>query len=142
VEGEAVALRVTEDEFQVFLRRQGKPVAVIVPETPVRRSKYGNTKVTVDGETFDSKGEYRRHCELVLEQKAGLITGLQRQVNISLEVNGYHICFYRADWVYYRNDERVVEDFKGKKTDVYLLKSKLFYALFGQKIKEVYNTRR
>ena len=47
-------------------------------------SKYRSKKVTVGGMTFDSKKEYKRWCELCLLQKAGKITGLERQVPFEL----------------------------------------------------------
>ena len=47
-------------------------------------SKYRSRKVTVGGITFDSKREYNRWCELCLLQKAGKITGLDRQVKFEL----------------------------------------------------------
>ena len=47
-------------------------------------SKYRSKKVTIDGVTYDSKKEYRRWCELCLLQKAGKITGLERQVPFEL----------------------------------------------------------
>jgi hypothetical protein len=136
-----MALRVTEDEFRTFLARQGKEVAVIVPRETPKPSKYGNKRTVIDGLVFDSKGEAGRWMELRTMEKAGLIERLERQVRISLEVNGHHICTYVADFVYYQDDERIVEDFKGKRTDTYMLKSKLFAAIHGQRIKEV-QTRR
>lgn len=47
-------------------------------------SKYRSKKITVDGVTYDSQKEYRRWCELNLLQKAGKITGLDRQVAFEL----------------------------------------------------------
>ena len=47
-------------------------------------SKYRSRKVTVDGVTYDSVKEYRRWRELCLLQKAGKITGLDRQVKFEL----------------------------------------------------------
>lgn len=44
------------------------------------KNKYYSKKVTIDGETFDSKKEARRYRELLLLEKAGEITGLERQV--------------------------------------------------------------
>ena len=47
-------------------------------------SKYRNKKITVDGITFDSRKEYVRWCELSLMERAGVITGLDRQVKFEL----------------------------------------------------------
>lgn len=50
----------------------------------MRQNKFGNRKVTVDGETFDSKKEYNRYRELLLLVRAGKIHDLFRQVKYEL----------------------------------------------------------
>ncbi len=47
-------------------------------------NKYKNKKVEVDGIVFDSKKEAKRYQELLLLEKAGEITDLQRQVKFVL----------------------------------------------------------
>lgn len=47
-------------------------------------NKYRRKKITVGGITFDSKKEYNRWCQLCLLQRAGKITGLDRQVAFEL----------------------------------------------------------
>ena len=96
-------------------------------------SKYGNKVVTRGGEKFDSAKEARRYGELVLLQRAKVITDLKRQEKFELipsqRVNGKVVeraCSYVADFVYKENGEMVVEDTKGVKTEVYKLKKKLF----------------
>ena len=78
-------------------------------------NKYGAKKVTADGITYDSQGEYRRECELKLQEKAGIISSLKRQVRFSFDVNNVHVCNYIADWTYtiVKTNTGVVEDFKG-----------------------------
>lgn len=130
-----------------------------------RRSynKYGNRKITRDGETFDSAKEYRRYNELLLLERAGAIQGLERQVAFELipaqyeEVytgeyykRGEHkgepkikrVCAekavtYIADFVYYEGGEKIVEDTKGFKTPEYIIKRKMMRYLLGIKIKEI-----
>ena len=46
--------------------------------------KYHSKKVAKDSITFDSQKEYKRYCELLLLEKAGEITNLQRQVKFVL----------------------------------------------------------
>ena len=75
-------------------------IMAAMPKRKKRRSKFGAIRTTVDGETFDSKAEARRHQELLLLQRAGLIFDLKRQVNFQLEVNGVKIATWRADWTY------------------------------------------
>ena len=45
-----------------------------------RGNKYGNEKVYRDGMAFDSIREYQRWIQLKLLERAGEITGLERQV--------------------------------------------------------------
>lgn len=117
--------------------------------------KYRNTKVTVDGVTYDSKKEYRRFCELLLMEKSGEITDLRRQVEFELIPaqrepdtigkrggikKGKLIerkCSYRADFVYKENGKTVVEDTKGMRTKDYIIKRKLLLYVHGIRIREV-----
>lgn len=55
----------------------------------MRRRKYGNTKITVDGIQFDSKREAARYQELRLLERAGVISFLQRQAKFQLIPNQY-----------------------------------------------------
>ena len=79
--------------------------------------------------TYDSKKEARRHRELLLLERAGKITNLERQVKFELipKQDGERACTYVADFVYENVDtgEKVVEDTKGFKTEVYRIKKKL-----------------
>lgn len=106
------------------------------------KSKFGNKKVRVeiDGEmvTFDSKKEYARWKDLVLAQKSGAIKSLMRQVRYKLKINGLLVCTYVADFVYtdFLTGKQVVEDCKGYKTQIYILKRKLMLAIHGIQILE------
>lgn len=107
-------------------------------------NKYHAKKVTVDGITFDSKKEARRYSELLLLERAGQITHLERQVNFELipsqKINGKvaeRAVTYKADFTYYENGNYVVEDTKGIKTKDYIIKRKLMLSVFGIRIKEV-----
>jgi hypothetical protein len=83
------------------------------------------------------KREANRWRELTLEQRAGKITGLRRQVPFSLNVNREHVAVYRADFVYHREGNLVVEDAKGHRTEIYVLKRKLMLAIHGIEVQEV-----
>lgn len=121
-------------------------------------SKYRSKKITVDGETFDSKKEYRRFRELQLLEKAGKISDLQRQVKFLLIPAQYeHVprfgkkgqplkpgkrlvereVSYYADFVYTENGRDVVEDTKGVKTKEYIIKRKLMLHIHQIRIQEV-----
>ena len=109
-----------------------------------RPSKYGNRKVTLNGEKFDSSKEARRYGELVLLERAGQISNLKRQVKFGLIPSQYRDgnCIeravqYVADFVYYEDGKKVVEDAKGFRTKDYILKRKLMLYIHGIRIKEV-----
>lgn len=103
-----------------------------------RNGKYNAKKVTIDGIEFDSTWEGQRYSQLKVLEKAGEITDLQLQVKMSIDVNGVHICKYIADFVYFENGEKVVEDAKGVKTAIYRQKKKLIKAIYGIDIRETY----
>lgn len=124
------------------------------------RSKYRSRKQTVSGITFDSRKEARRFQELRLLEQAGKISNLRLQVKYQLippqrapSFDTYKSgpnkgrrkpgkllekeCAYIADFVYTENGETVVEDAKGYRTDVYIIKRKLMLERYGIQIKEV-----
>lgn len=97
---------------------------------------------------------------MLLLQKAGKITSLQRQVTYELLPNQYETyeryskkgarlkdgtrlverkVDYVADFVYtiVETGENIVEDTKGVKTKDYIIKRKLMYAIHGIRIHEV-----
>lgn len=107
-------------------------------------AKYGNRKVTADGQTFDSRKEYRRFCELRLLEKAGEVADLRRQVRFELlpaqRIDGKVVersVTYIADFTYTENGQTVVEDTKGVRTKEYILKRKMMLFFHGIVIKEV-----
>lgn len=99
-----------------------------------RLNKYQNQKITLDGITFDSRLEAARYCELKLMARGGYIRNLQLQKPFELvpaftkNKKKYRPITYVADFVYEDalTGDTVVEDTKGCKTEVYLLKKKLF----------------
>lgn len=111
--------------------------------TMPRKNKYNAVKCEhPDWGKFDSKGEMSRYGFLVQMQKAGLITEMDRQISFPLIVNGYQVCRYVADFVYTRSDKKeVIEDFKGKETDVFKIKAALFKAIHGRTISVVKTIR-
>lgn len=100
-----------------------------------RASKYKNKRVKTQSGWFDSKGELARWQVLLAAEKDGDITGLERQVEFPIIVKEKLIARYKADFVYYRKGERIVEDFKGVITKEFRLKQKLIEALYGFQIK-------
>lgn len=99
----------------------------------MRRSKYNAKKTIVDGIAFASQKEAARYVELKLLERAGEISSLELQpkyilVNKFTTHTGEKIreLAYIADFRYVDSSGAViVEDCKGMKTDVYLIKRKL-----------------
>jgi hypothetical protein len=126
--------------------RQAWTDSILQREQARKRSKYGATKVVVDGLSFDSKKEAGRWRELVLMQHAGQITDLRRQVEFPLKAQtdadmaGVTVGSYVADATYWRDGRLVVEDVKSAATRriaLYRLKAKIFEANYGYAILEV-----
>lgn len=122
-------------------------------------SKYHSEKVTLDGERFDSRKEFRRWQELRLLERSGKINDLRRQVKFVLIPAQYESyeryssktgkrlkdgrrllekeCSYIADFVYSCPGEtKVVEDTKGVRTADYVMKRKLMLWVHGIRILE------
>lgn len=124
------------------------------------RAKYGNHKLTIKGETYDSQIELARHLFLQNREKEGAISNLRRQVDYELIPAQYgtrikHLktkdkeetylieksCHYKADFVYERNGKLVVEDCKGQsspkfstQTPEFRIKKKLMLWRYGIKV--------
>ncbi len=90
-------------------------------------SKYRNIKTQVDGITFDSKKEASRYGELKMLAKSGYIENLRLQPEFPLMVNGKKIGKYVADFSYFKNGVKIIEDVKSKATmtPVYRMKKKI-----------------
>ena len=111
-----------------------------------RRLKYGNHKVTVDGIKFDSKKEAKRYQDLLLEQRAGLISELELQPEFPFIINGEPLKHkekgaralkYVADFRYIRDGVEIIEDAKSKATaneSLFRLKKALFETLYDKKL--------
>jgi len=101
-------------------------------------SKYGNIKTA----GYHSKKEAARAQSLKLMEKAGNISELREQVPFELApsviINGRKSAArkYIADFVYTEDGKQVVEDVKGMKTDIYVLKRHLMKHVHGIDIYE------
>ena len=102
-------------------------------------SKYHNRKTSYKGISFDSRKEANRYQELLLMERAGLIRNIELQPRYDLIVNSQKIGFYKADFRYEMvgTGDVVVEDAKGVRTPVYVMKRKLVKAIYNIDIVEV-----
>lgn len=107
------------------------PAAAPPPKKP---PKYRNVKVTIDGETYDSKLEYLQHVELKRRRALGDIGRIFRQVPFRLEGG----VVYRADYVVTTGvapDFCEVWDAKGKDTQASINKRKQVLARYGIEVR-------
>lgn len=114
-----------------------------------KKSKYGNKRVQIDGIWFDSIKEGNRYRFLKARLDAGEISHLELQPKFKLVSGTTPVRFdsgrqatYKADFAYFDYSlperQRVIEDVKGMKTDVYKLKKAFVEAQFpGLRIVEV-----
>ena len=109
-------------------------------------NKFGAVKKKVDNILFDSTKESKRYEALKMSLRAGEIQDLRLQVRYDLipkqkfsDGSSMVGTYYLADFVYFDNRKgcEVVEDDKGKKTDVYQIKRKLMKLILDI---EVYET--
>ena len=117
----------------------------LIKETDKKGNKYGAKRTTIDGKTFDSTKEANRYTSLLLLQRAGVISDLKTQVKYVLiptqrDAEGNLLekeCSYKADFVYKRDGQTIVEDTKGFKTPEYIIKRKLMLHIHNIRIQEI-----
>lgn len=112
-----------------------------------RSGRIPHNYVKVGGETFDSQSEADRYMELLVMQKAGLVSELECHPHFDLipsqKVPGkqtFRPHGYTADFRYIRNGEEIVEDVKSVRTREerdYIINRKLMWMLKGIYVHEV-----
>jgi len=104
-------------------------------------NKYRNKNITIDGHTFPSIKEANRYCELKILEKAGEIVDLILQPSFvicpAVEWNGRKLRArkYIADFQYSiggLKSLKIVEDAKGMRTAMYILKRSLFLSQYPE----------
>lgn len=100
-----------------------------------RVNKYNNVRTG----KYASAAESARAAELWMLQRAGKISDLVEQFNFLLipAQGNLKPVHYRADFVYRRDGQMVVEDAKGVATQVYVLKKKLMKLVHNIDIVEI-----
>lgn len=87
--------------------------------------KYKAKPIYVNNIYFDSLSEGVRYSKLVFLEKRGIIKDLELHPKFNLD-----ICVYEADFKYTFEEKVVIEEVKGKLTDVSRLKLKLMKKLY------------
>lgn len=98
------------------------------------KHKFRAIPTELDGIKFASRKEAKRYRELRLLEKSGELLFFLRQVPFHLPANVKYVCDFLCFW----KDETVtVEDVKGIKTPLYILKKKQVEATYPVSITEV-----
>jgi len=105
----------------------------------VRTDQAGIEARTEDNIRFHSRRECERYKVLRANLRAGIISNLKLQPRFPLFVGEQKICEYVADFSYQDlSGKPVIEDVKGARTAIFIIKSKLFSACYpGLRIVEV-----
>jgi hypothetical protein len=107
----------------------------------MKRPKYGNRKVTVDGLNFDSQREATLFMQYRMLEKAGQITHLEQHPVYKLVVNGAKVGRITPDFQFRELDGTLkVYDVKSPataKTEAFRLRKRVFEALYPGVVIEV-----
>ena len=122
--------RMTAAEYQEYVRSGRMPERIMKQ----KKSKYHNQKTVIDGKKFDSKKEGSRYAELRLLERAKEVTRFFEQVPFQLTAGINYIADFVVLWA---DGHYTVEDVKGVRTDVYIMKKKLFGEKYGFDIVEL-----
>lgn len=113
-----------------------KELKELLKATP-KKSKFNNRKCKINGITFASKKEAERYTGLLLLVRAGEISNLKLQQRIKIFVNSEYVCTYIADFTYTdKTGKHIVEDAKGLRLPIYILKKRLLFLTQGIEILE------
>ena len=110
-----------------------------VTKPPIKKPKYNNRKVEIDGHKFDSKLEAQYYTFLKHKKATGKIKDFNLQPRYTLQETfkrdgkTYRSITYIADFEVLHNDGSTqVVDVKGMMTDAFKIKAKLFTKLYGK----------
>ena len=133
-------LRMSKAEYDKLNARKVESIVKFDDGFPPGESKYKNKKTA----THASRGETKRSNELKLMERSGMITDLKEQVKFTLIPSQVRSdgakerpVTYTADFTYLRGSTLVVEDFKGFRTQQYVLRRKLMLWIHGISVMEV-----
>ena len=98
------------------------------------KHKFRAIPTELDGIKFASRKEAKRYRELELLKKSGELLFFLRQVPFHLPGNVKYVCDFLCFW---KDSDITIEDVKGIKMPMYVLKKKQVEAIYPVKITEV-----
>jgi hypothetical protein len=100
----------------------------------VLKHKFRAIPTELNGIKFASRKEAKRYRELRLLEKSGELLFFLRQVPFHLPGNVKYVCDFLCFW---KDSDITIEDVKGIKMPMYVLKKKQVEAIYPVKITEV-----
>jgi len=98
-----------------------------------KKNKYNAVRTQYNGINYHSKFEAKVAEDLDWRIKAGEIKSWDRQVKISLDAYGRHICNYYIDFIAWHPDgTKEYIEVKGFQTEIWRLKWKIFEAMINE----------
>lgn len=135
--GEDAQVNWTEEQYTEYIHKRAGGVIL----TPVKKQKYNNNRIKVDGILFDSQKEADYYSDLKMQLRAGVIKGFCRQPEFILQegIGETKPITYKGDFIIWHLDgTSEIIDVKGFCTEVYKIKKKMFKAKFpGLELREV-----
>jgi len=115
-------------------------------KTYFKRRKFGNTPKQYAGSIYHSTLEANYAAYLDMMKKAinprDKVVKWDRQVKVSLDVNGVHIANWFCDFrVWFADGRSEYHEVKGLESPEYKLKAKLFHALYPDEMLVVIKAR-
>jgi len=98
------------------------------------RHKFNSVKTSIDDIKFSSKKEAKRYVELKHLKEIGDVLFFLRQVRFDLPAGIKYVCDFLVFWA---SGDVTVEDVKGLKLPMYVLKKKQIETLYPFKITEI-----
>lgn len=98
------------------------------------KHKFRAIQTTCDGIKFPSKKEAARYNELKLLKQVGDVLFFLRQVPFHLPGDIKYVCDFMVFWT---NGDITIEDVKGMKTEMYIMKKKMVENWYPIKITEI-----
>ena len=117
-----------------------RPEPQISLKEPIKKRKYRNEPIEINGIRFDSKKEAARYGELKLLERAGTIESLTVHPKYEFVHNGVRIGSFRPDFSYKEYGQVVIEDVKSPPTRAetsYRIRKRLLKAFYDLDVREV-----
>lgn len=126
-------MRWTEADLQRFQAAQVIAGRIAAPLEIPKPAKYGNTRISFQGQTFDSKHELQCWKDFKAQELTCVIRAVIRQVSLPLPGSTRRI---RIDFLVVENDEtNSWYDAKGYETAAWKSKRDQIFTAYGIKVK-------